>query len=392
MNKDARIGLVTLVVLSSLLLFSSLRARGVVSFGREQGLIFTQVHGLREGDVVTVGGVPAGKVVSIDFVPDDLQKALAPVTGGVELVRANVVFDKSRKIPKESTYTVFTDMNGIRRVEITVSPSQENIEPGETFFAEETTRQEDQLQATIGTFTKLGRQTEKLREILSDEDFRLRTRDTASNLRFYSRELRAASAQAPEQLQAFEEELNTQETAILNQLKAFDDKTKDVRERMTEMSPQLTETMQGYAERMTRQGDRLTATLQTAAQRSGEYQEMLDRMMQERLDPEAVQSLVISTKKWARKLDEYHRLAEDVHALTSDPTVRSDLKEAIGKFQVRGTEMNERLEKLEKMIDNNPLKPILGIPDESKGDSPQALPNPNPSTTATPAAEKTPVR
>lgn len=390
MNKDARLGLLTIVLMGSLLLLDMLRERGVVSLGREQGLIFTQVHGLREGDMVTVGGVPAGKVVSIDFAPDDLQKALAPVTGGVELVRANVVFDKSRKIPKESTYTVLTDMNGIRRVEITVSPSQENIEPGETFFAEETTRQEDQLQATIATFTKLGRQTENLREVLSDQDFRLRTRDTASNLRFYSRELRAASAQAPEQLRAFEENLNTQETALLNQLKAFDDKTKDVRERMTEMSPQLTETMRGYAERMTRQGDRLSATLQTAAQRSGEYREMLDRLMQERLNPEAVQTLVISTKKWARKLDEYRRLAEDVHALTSDPTVRADLKEAIGKFEVRGAEMNERLEKLEKMIDNNPLKPILGIPDETTDDSKK--PSPNPNATATPAAEKTPVR
>lgn len=390
MSKDARVGLITLVIFASLLLLDALRERGVVSFGTEQGLIFTQVHGLREGDLVTVGGVPAGKVVSIDFAPADLQKALAPVTGGVELVRANVAFDKFRKIPKESTYTVLTDMNGIRRVEITVSPSQEDIDPGETFFAEETTRQEDQLQATVKTFATLGRQTEKLREILSDEDFRLRTRDTASNLRFYSRELRAASAQAPAQLEAFESELNTQEMAILNQLKAFDDKSKDVRERMTEMSPQLTETMRSYAERMTRQGDRLTGTLATAAQRSEEYQQMLDRLSSEQLSPEAVQTLVIQTKKWGRRLDEYRRLAEDVHALTSDPTVRSDLKEAIKKFEVRGVEMNQRLEKLEKLIDNNPIKPLLGIPDETKDESKAAKPNPQP--TVAPTAEKTPVR
>ena len=390
MNKDAKTGLVTLIVACSLLLLNALRERGVVNFGTEQGLIFTQVHGLREGDTVTVGGVPAGRVSSIDFAPDDLQEILTPVTGGVELVRANVIFDPARKIPKESTYTVLTNMNGIRRVEITVSPSQEDIEPGETFFAEETTRQDDQLQATISTFTTLGRQTEKLREILSDEDFRLRTRDTASNLRFYSRELRAVSAQAPEQLQAFEKNLNSQEIAILNQLKAFDDKAKDVRERMTEMSPQLTETMRGYAERMTRQGDRLTGTLQTAAERSGEYRQMLDRLMAERLDPESVQTLVVATKKWARKLDEYRRLAEDVHALTSDPTVRADLKAAIGKFELRSMEMNERLEKLEKLIDSNPIAPILGVPKDSPDESKKATPDPQAS--ATPAVEKTPER
>ena len=390
MSKDARVGLVTLLLFAALLLVDALRERGVVTFGTEQGLIFSQVHGLREGDLVTVGGVPAGRVVSIDFAPAELQKALAPVTGGVELVRANIVFDKSRKIPKESTYTVLTDMNGLRRVEITVSPSQEDIEPGETFFAEETTRQEDQLQATVGTFATLGRQTEKLREILSDEDFRLKTRDTASNLRFYSRELRAASSKAPEQLEAFEAELDTQEIAILNQLKAFDDKSKDVRERMTEMSPQLTETMRGYAERMTRQGERLTSTLATAAQRSGEYQQMVDRLTSDRLSPEAVQTLVVQTKKWARRLDEYRRLAEDVHALTSDPTVRADLKDVIKNFERRGAEMNERLEKLESLVDKNPLKPLLGIPDNVEDDSKSAKPNPQ--TTVTPTAEKTPVR
>ena len=118
MNKDAKTGLVTLIVACSLLLLNALRERGVVNFGTEQGLIFTQVHGLREGDTVTVGGVPAGRVSSIDFAPDDLQEILTPVTGGVELVRANVIFDPARKIPKESTYTVLTNMNGIRRVEI----------------------------------------------------------------------------------------------------------------------------------------------------------------------------------------------------------------------------------------------------------------------------------
>ena len=389
MSKDARIGLITLFVVGALLLFDMLRDRGLVTFGPQQGLIFTQVHGLREGDLVTVSGVPAGKVVSIDFAPDALERALAPVTGGVELVQANVIFDNARKIPKESTYTVRTDMNGIRRIEITVSPSQEDIDPKETFFAEEPTRQEDQLQATLTAFSKLGQQTENLREILSDEDFRLRTRDTASNLRLYSRELRAARAQAPDQLRAFEQNLNNQEAAILNQLRSFDDKTKDVRERMTEMSPQLSETMKGYAERMTRQGQKLTATLESAAARSGEYQEMLDRMTQERLNPEAVQSLIVSTKKWARKLEEYRRLAEDVHALTSDPTVRSDLKEAIRKFQLRSAELNVRLDNLEKMIDENPIRSILGVPDEAPEESVPAVPDPDATTTD---VEKSPVR
>jgi hypothetical protein len=280
----------------------------------------------------------------------------------VALVRAQVSFDNFRKIPKESTYNVSTDLNGRRWIEITVSPSKEEIGPDDTFFAEESARQDDQLQATIHAFATLGEQTENLRDILSDPEFRLRTKDTASNLRFYSRELRAASAQAPGQLKAFERDLNTQEAAILNQIHAFDDKTKEVRQRMTEMSPQITENLQGWTERMSRQGDRLTGTLTMAVERSEEFEAMIDRAIKEQLKPESVKALIVQTKKWARKLEEYRYLAEDLHALTSDPTVRADLKAAIAKFEAKSREVNERLLKLEKKIDDNPLPELLGVP------------------------------
>lgn len=373
MSKDAKVGFLVLMLAVSVYLLNSLRASGVVSFGNELGLIFSQVHGLRAGDMVTIGGVPSGRVVSIDFAPQEIQEAFLPLTGGVALVRAEVSFDNSRKIPKESTYNVSTDLNGRRWIEITVSPSKEEIGPDDTFFAEESARQDDQMQTTIRTFATLSEQTEALRDVLSDPEFRLRTKDTASNLRFYSRELRAASAEAPAQLKAFEDNLNVQEAAILNQIRGFDDKTKEVRQRMTEMSPQITETLQGWTERMSRQGDRLSSTLQAAIERSEDFEAMIDRALQEQLKPESVQALISQTRKWARKLDEYRMLAEDLHALTSDPTVRADLKAAIAKFEAKSIEVNERLLKLEKQIDSNPLPQILGVPDVQTSPTPGVL-------------------
>lgn len=389
MNKDAKVGLLTIALALSLVLLNSLRESGVVNFGSELGLIFSQVHGLRAGDAVTIGGVSRGRVVSIDFAPKDIQDALAPLTGGVTLVRAQVTFDSFRKIPRDSTYTVRTDLNGRRWIEITVSPSKEEIGPDEIFFAEDSARQDDPLQATINAFSTLGKQTEGLRDILSDPDFRLRTKDTASNLRFYSRELRAASAEAPEYLRAFEKDLNTQEAAILNQIHAFDDKTRDVRQRMTELSPQLTENLRGWTERISRQGDRMTSTLQVAIDRSEEYKDLIDRALKENLKPEAIRAVIVQTKKWARKLEEYRYLAEDLHALTSDPTVRSDLKALISKFEAKTVEINQRLEKLEKQIDNNPLKPILGIPDVPPV-QPVGVPSPSPTPQAEAAPEISP--
>lgn len=346
-----------------LILLNNLRTSRVVSFGQnELGLIFSQVHGLRAGDVVTIGGAPSGKVVDIDFASQAVQESLLPVTGGVTIVRVLVAFDSSRKIPRESTYSVQTDLYGRRWIEIKVSPSKEEIGDHEIFFAEESAIQDDQLQATLTAVTTLTAQTEELRDILADPDFRLRTKDAASNLRFYSRELMAASGKAPELLKSLEKTLDRQDAAMTAQLRSFDDKTKDVRQRMTEMSPQISENLKGWTERMERQGDRLKTTLQMAIERSQEYEDLIDRAMAQGLDPKAVDALIVQTKKWARKLQEYRYLAEDLHALTSDPTVRADLKDAIAKFKVKSEEINERLERLEKLIDSNPLPGILGIP------------------------------
>lgn len=380
MNKDAKIGLAAIALALSLLLLNSLREAGVVNFGSQLGLIFSQVQGLRAGDLVTIGGVPRGRVFSIDFAPKEIQERLAPLTGGVALVRAQVIFDDFLRIPRDSTYAVMSDMNGRRWIEIVVSPSDVNIGPDEIFFAQESSRQDDQMQTTINTFAALGEQTEKLRDILADPTFRLRTKDTASNLRFYSRELRAASAEAPEQLRSFEQTLNNNQAAVMAQIQKFDQKTRTVRQRMTEMSPQLSENLQGWGERMSRQGDRMTATLNMAATKSDEYRVMVDQMLAGNLSEDSVRALIVQTKKWARKLEEYRYLAEDLHALTSDPTVRADLKSAISKFQMKSVELNERLDKLEKRVEDNPLKPILGLPDSSP--SPQASPPSNRSNSA----------
>ena len=112
MSKDAKIGLWTVFVLVAFVLFNSVKESGLIDFNDEIGLLFTQVHGLRPGDPVTIGGVPSGRVLDIDFAPQEIQESLAPITGGTTLVRAMVSID--RHIPRESTYAVRVDLNGRR--------------------------------------------------------------------------------------------------------------------------------------------------------------------------------------------------------------------------------------------------------------------------------------
>lgn len=355
MNKDAKIGLATLLAVAAIGLFHSFRDHGIVSFSSNVGLLFTQVHGLRVGDPVTMAGAPLGRVVDIDFASQSVQDSLYPLTGGTILVRAVVALDTFREIPKESTYTVQTDLNGRRWIDITASPSEEVIGADEIFFAEDQVVRDDKVQRTIRTFTMLSEQTKDLRAELANPEFRLRTKDTFSNLRFYSRELVAASAQAPAQLQEFGENLDRQEAELYGQLAAFDAKTREVSARMLEMTPQITENLQGWTQRMERQSERLTSTLKMATEKTREYDEMLEKVIDQRLNPKAVKRLITQTKKWARKLQEYRYLAEDLHALTSDPTVRADLKAAIAEFEAKSRSLNERLLKLEHKIDTNPF-------------------------------------
>ena len=77
------------------------------------------------------------------------------------------------------------------------------------------------------------------------------------------------------------------------------------------------------------------------------------------------QSQTQQTRKWSRQLQEYRYMAEDLHSLTSDPTIRADLKKAIDDFRVKTEELNERLLKLEEMLKANPLTGPLAEDEEA---------------------------
>lgn len=360
MSLDAKIGVWTLGVALMMLLFNSFQKSGLIEFGEEIGLLFTQVHGLRAGDPVTIGGVLAGRVVEIDFAAQEIQEAFIPITGGTELVRASVHLDGRRRITKESTYAVRTNLNGRRWLDITLAPGLDTVGPHDHFFAEEAVGQEDQLQRTLTTFSTLSAQTEQLREQLTDPDFLIRTKDTISNLRFYSREMSHASAKTPELLAQLEGNLDSQEYAMYQQLRAFDEKIAEVSRRMTEMGPQLSENIRGWTARVERNSERLTNTLEMASARSLEYQQLLDEALERHLDEESLETLINQARRWARDIQEYRYLAEDIHSLTSDPTVRADLTQAIKKIRVRGDELNERLRKLEELLEVHPATKSLG--------------------------------
>jgi len=96
-----------------------------------------------------------------------------------------------------------------------------------------------------------------------------------------------------------------------------------------------------------------------ASQKSVEYQKILDEAIEKQLNPEVLKRMVKQTRRWARKLEEYRYLAEDLHSLTSDPTIRADLKKVIDDYRIKTQELNEKLLKLEEALKENPITRAL---------------------------------
>ena len=363
MNKDSKVGLIAFLILIAIMIVQGFRHSGLSAFNNRFNLLFTQVHGLRAGDPVTIGGVKAGRVLDIDFAPKNVQDSFFPITGGRILVSAAIDLDSGRKIPKESTYAIRVNLSGHRWLDITLSPSGDNIGSEQYFFAEETSGQDDQLSKTLQTFSTLTAETEGLRNQLMAPDFLLRIKDTASNLRFYSREIMAASNGAAEIVADTDREFDRQEVLLLQRLKEFDEKIQEVSHRMVEMGPQLSENIRGWSQRMERQSERLTSTLSAASLKSEEYQSILDDALKQQLDPEIIRRIVKQTKRWSREIKEYRYLAQDLHTLTSDTAIRADLKKVIRDFRIKSDDLDlkalefeKSLEKTLKLKDSSPQK------------------------------------
>ena len=68
-------------------------------------------------------------------------------------------------------------------------------------------------------------------------------------------------------------------------------------------------------------------------------------------------------------MQEYRYMAEDLHSLTSDPTIRADLKKAIDDFRIKSQELDGRMLKLEETLKANPLTGPLVEDEDGDGET-----------------------
>lgn len=356
MTVQARVGLVVVLLAIGLLLWSPGQHRRAPVIGNRFHLVFTQAGGLREGDQVKVAGVPKGVVESIEFATPEQQKEFSLVSQGLPLVIVTAAMEGFVHIPVASSYSVESKLSGERWVNITPAGGDDYVVPGETFFAERQTDPEDQLTKTLRTFKILSEQTRELRDEIADPDFRRQVKDTASNFRFYSRELAASSESAPEMLAEFEEQLDRQEVALQQRLAQFEEQIARAENLLTEMVPKLESQLAQFEQQVIANEDQAQAMLEKAVGMSEEYRDMVAELETRFGDQERMEALADQARRWSQRLDDLAAIATDLHMISSDPQVRADLKAMITKLKDRSAELKARVEKLERTLESFPVK------------------------------------
>lgn len=355
MTKQAGVGLIVLVVVAGLLLcFPGQRRRAPV-IGNRFHLVFMQVGGLREGDPVKVAGVPQGVVESIDFASSKLQKQFSVIAKGRPLVVATVALDGFVSIPVNSTYSVVSNLKGERWVEITPAASKEFVVPGDTVFNQRPSRKEDQLSQTLHAFKVLSDQTRALRAQIADPAFRRQVKDAASNFRFYSRELKSRTTEAPQMLARFEKRLDRTQSDALAKIATLEQQLAHAKRMLRTVPPRLSANLAAWNRQLTARQAELESMIDRALVLSRRYRRLAQRFGGRYADRKRLQALVDEIHVWSRKLDDVTAVASDLHALTSDPAVQHDLKGMVVKLKARSDRLKARLEKLEKQVDAIPL-------------------------------------
>lgn len=220
LSTEARVGAVSLLGLA-LLAFMVLNL-GNFAFG-EKGYplqaVFSQVNGLREGNVVRFAGVEVGKVKDVAVQPDGIT-VLMHINPGV-------------KIPEGSKFSIGTDgLLGEKYINIVPPPrSQGVLGPNAIVRGEEPQGLEQLIASADKVLGDVQTLVRSLNDILGDEKVKAALKETAFNARDLTANLNTMSAVLARMAQNNEGDVNT----MVSNLKQMSGSLKDVAGRVDKM-------------------------------------------------------------------------------------------------------------------------------------------------------------
>ncbi len=352
LSKEGYVGLVVCSLSLVLLGLSPGQTKRKPFLGTNYLLVMHACEGLREGDPVTLGGVEAGRVIDIDFAPKEDWERLNPKGDGRPAVLVTVALQQGYRIHQGAGYKVVSTLRGSHFVNILPAPpGQEAAPPGSVLNQELASERDDYLNATLRNFKTLSKQTEAMRDQFGDQGFQRDMKDLASNMRFYSTEFSALSKSSRTQLSSISRQLDLQEAAILQRVSQMDAQASRAAAYMHGFVPVVRQQLALYGGKIKAGQQQLDSAFNLAQGYTKTLQGYEQWVKDSPLTKIDVDKLSQQAHEWRNKLDDYANLAGDMHTISSDKQVQTDLKAIPRKYRDQSQKIKEQVQSYQRALE-----------------------------------------
>ena len=350
LSKEGRIGLVVCSISMVMLGMAPTQSKRTPLGGAQYKLVFHACQGLRVGDPVTLGGVDGGRVVDIDFAPNQDWKELNPPGENRPVVLVTVGLYQGYKLTKGTAYKVVSTLRGRHFINILPPPPGEAASDG-ILNNELDSTGDDQLLATIKHFKTLSGNTKAMRSNFADPAFRRDMKDLASNMRFYSAEFVRVSQGSRAQVLSMQRNLERQEAALMANVQRMDEKTARASAYIRTMVPAARAQLamyQGKLDAGQKQMDQAYKLADGYTKGLLQLKARIENSPLAKLDPDKLSQQM---HDWKNKLEDYANLAGDMHTLSSDPQIRDGFKEPVRKYKAMSEKWKEQVHGFESQVE-----------------------------------------
>lgn len=344
LSKEGRIGLVVALGCLGLLALAPSQRRRAPVLGHNYRLVFHELHGLKEGDQVTVGGVDAGRVINMDFAPRDQWVTLNASEGGDNrpVVIVTVALRRSFTLYPETGYKVVSTLRGRHFVNILPHTSGSELAEDSLLNEELAPEVSGQLQSTLRQFRALSAATEQMRARFANPVFRRDMKDLASNMRFYTGEFKRLSKGSRQQLASMSRALEAQQDAMLSRVQTMDQMNARMANYMNRAVPAMHAQLSGFRQKLADGEKQLQSMQGNGVAMLQRYQKMA-RQMDQKLSGMHPEQMAQRLHRMNRQLDDYANLAEDLHQITANPRVRADVRELPKRMKASSEGLRDRM-------------------------------------------------
>lgn len=384
MSKESKIGALLVLMVVLLFIFApSSETRDSRIFANQYRLIFKETPGLEENYDVKMAGVDIGYVKEIDFCTAEDKERFGPDAN----IAVTVATDFSARIPEDSSASVLEVSTSLLWLEITPGISDTFLESGSCVRLRTPLSSAASYDSALAgsPFKDLNKQTLAVRTLMTAKGFSRKILDLASNLRFYSNELRIASKDAHSQLGQMHSKLDEEEKAISMQLDRLDRQLsqagvnlQNTSAALKDQSAQLSGTVSDYETKL----QQMSALAVSETERFKALSASAESKMKAKCSPELVERL----HKASRKLKSFAQIAEDLHYMTQEPTTQQALKDAAHKYRLQSEQIDKLVRKVEGFVPGDaPQDSAASAATAAPAASASAAPT-SESTSAAPAA------